>query len=283
MSYRPNPGTECCAGNVNRFMPNYIWNMYYQNGNDIYLNLYGASIYETKIDDKKIKIEQITKFPFEENITLKIETETDFNLKIRIPDYVKNVSILVDNQEVYNQEKNYKNIKISRNCSVFCNFESEIEERKTSETGVYFIKGPLVYSYGMFGNREIDFEEERSSKEFPAYNIYPDKPWGYEVKNDVNPKFYPGTAEIFDLRHDLPSIEINAYKIKEIEVEILDKIELEHFNLYGKKRIEILEGKFMFTPDLLKKDYEINEISSKIRLYPYGACKVRETVFRKKD
>ena len=282
MSYRPNPGTECCAGNVNRFMPNYIWNMYYQEEKNIYLNLFGSSIFETYVGKGKVKIIEDTNYPFNEEIKLKIETKRNFNLFIRVPKFAKNFSIKINNIEMYNGEKNYVKLKIVENCSVFVKFDTEIEEIEVAKNGVYFRKGALVYSYGMYGDRQIDLTEERSSKEFPAYNIYADKEWGFEVKNDTNPKFYPGTAAIFDIREDLPYIEINAYKIKNAKISNKKSISYSHTDLFGIKRRKTDKGNFRFTPDLLKNEYEIEDIEKKIKLYPYASCKIRETVFKKR-
>lgn len=282
MSYRPNPGTECCAGNVNRFMPNYVWNMYHKENDNIFVNLFGASVYETTVDNKKITISQDTKYPFSEKINFNIETETEFYLNIRVPKFAKNFSIKIDQLEVYGNEKDYCNLKISRNCSVFVTFDTDIEEINTKNGGVYFVKGVLVYSYGMLGNREIDHSEERSSKEFPAYNIYADKEWGYEIVGDANPKFYPGSAEIFDLREDLPSIEIDAYKILNSNIINRRTLTITHTDLFGVKRKRTEKGDFKLTPDLLKTKTILEKNSKKVMLYPYGACKIRETVFGKR-
>lgn len=281
MSYRPNPGTECCAGNVNRFMPNYVWNMFYQENKDIYLNLFGESIFETYVGKGKVKIIEETKYPFDETISLKIETKNQFNLFIRIPEFAKNIRVLINGNDVYKGEKNYCKIKIVENCSVFVKFDTEIEEISVPGNGVYFRKGALVYSYGMYGDRQIDEKEERSSKEFPAYNIYANEEWGFEVKNDTNPVFYPGTAAIFDIREDLPYIEINAYKIKNAEINTRKSITYSHVDLFGIKRKKVEKGNFKLTPDLLKKSFELYNNSNKIKLFPYGSCKIRETVFKK--
>jgi hypothetical protein len=134
----------------------------------------------------------------------------------------------------------------------------------------------------MYGIREVDNQEERSSKEFPAYNIYPDKEWGFELKNNAEPQYFKGNPKNFDVRDDLPRIQINAYKILDLDIKELKTINLGHVNLFGEKRVEKLEGNFKFTPDLLKKEYKTSENFIKINLVPYGACKIRQTVFKKR-
>ena len=82
MSYRPNPFTECCPGNVNRFMPNYIKNMWQTDGDKVFLRLFGASEYQTKINDKAVTIKEETNFPFGESFTFDVKTTTPFKLYI---------------------------------------------------------------------------------------------------------------------------------------------------------------------------------------------------------
>jgi DUF1680 family protein len=50
MSYRPNPGTECCPGEVNRIMPNYIARMWLSDGQGgLAAALYGPSQVTTRL------------------------------------------------------------------------------------------------------------------------------------------------------------------------------------------------------------------------------------------
>ena len=76
----------------------------------------------------------------------------------------------------------------------------------------------------------------------------------------------------------LPYIEANAKIIKNWGLETQTVIR-RCINLYEKK-YKVLRKKCVFTPKLLPKHkLKLGTDMQKIRLYPYGACKVRLTVF----
>lgn len=282
MSYRPNPGTECCAGNVNRFMPNYVLNMFYRENDDIYLNLFGASRYEDEINGKKVIIEEETNFPFDEKIKLHIKTDTEFNLFIRKPGYASKIDLSCSLKALVQENEDYYQVKINSDLDIEYNFESEIKIVRVNKKGLMIKKGVLVYSYGMYGDRQIDNNEERSSKEFPAYNIYPDHEYGYALKYDeINPIYFPNLPKIFSLKDQHPYIEVSARKVLNYDLEKRIRLRRVRINYFDNSRtIKYEKGNFVFTPDILKKEIIYSPEVKRIRLYPYGACKIRETIFK---
>ena len=284
MSYRPNPGTECCAGNVSRFMPNYVLNMYRQRGDTIYLDLFGPSSMETEIDGKKVTITQNTRFPLSDRIDIQIKARSPFTLKIRIPWYCTGARVTSNGRMIPATPGQYLELHLNQNTSLIVQLYEAIKVIPTRRGGIYLQRGPLVYAAGMKGKRIVDESEERSTKDFPAYNIYPDKPYGYTVRSsELNPIFTPGTGERFDLDDNLPSISIDAHKLIGVKPEHLDRITRVHTDLQGKKTVSIEKGSFDLTPDLLSQDLEAEDKPSRFRLYPYGACKVRQTVFQDRN
>lgn len=286
MSYRPNPFTECCPGNVNRFMPNYILNMWRTEGTNVYCDLFGSSEYTTSVRDKSVKIVEETAFPFGESFKFTIETKTPFKLFIRKPEYFSDYGLNANGYKV-DYKKGYFIISVRKSCVIELTFASEIVEhylkgKKGVLDGVYYSKGVLVYANGQKGQRIIDKTEERQSPEFPAINILPDKEWGYGALTGKTATFTPcDSAFKFDLDNDLPTITISGAKI--INAKLVKKSVIsrrvgvsskgQKYNVYEK-----LKGKFLFTPDLLKTKNVYGD-SQTITLYPYGACKIRQTVF----
>ena len=74
--YKPASYVECCIGNVNRFMPNYIWNSWKIEGDSVYLKLFGSTIFQ----NNGIYISEKVNFPYENNAELEIKTSKKFNL-----------------------------------------------------------------------------------------------------------------------------------------------------------------------------------------------------------
>lgn len=278
MSYRPNPGTECCPGNVNRFMPNYMMNSWKQKGDRIYSLFYTPSSVEAKINDKVVSITQETMYPFEEKVVYTVKAATEFVLYIRRPEWAKDYAVTKDGENCELLfEKGYAAIPIGGDCQITVSMTSEIETHKTKGK-VWFSKGPLVYSFGMKGDRQIDTEEVKSTADFPAYNIYPDKEWRYCITG--TPTFVPNCkAYAFDLDTPLPYIEVPAKVITNLQMTRKNKIRW-CMNLY-EKVFAYKKGDFTFTPRLMSnRQMKLEEKSEQmIQLYPYGACKLRMTVF----
>ena len=272
MSYRPNPGTECCPGNVNRFLPNYVLNMWKKDGNAVYAVLYGASTFET--DD--IYIQEDTDYPFRESIAFDIQTKKPFDFMFRIPGWANKFTVVKDGADTEVQPQNgFARLQISKGCHIKIMFESSVQEHETND-GIYFSKGPLVYCYGLTGKRERDRNEKRSSETFPAYNIYANDKWNYAVKRGNKTMFVPGTQTGFDLNKDLPSIRVQAFEAPEWSLEQCNKIKVCD-DLY-KKTTHTESGQFLFTPSPQSVGH-ISDCAQTLTLRPYGAGKLRVTVF----
>ncbi len=286
MSYRPNPFTECCPGNVNRFMPNYIKNMWQTDGDKVFLRLFGASEYQTKINDKAVTIKEETNFPFGESFTFDVKTTTPFKLYIRKPNYISNFNFdgIIDPVSIVN---GYFVIDIVGDTTFSLVFDSKIQTHYVKGTskhgdGVYFSKGLFVYALGQKGRREVDLNEVKQSKDLPALNIYPDKEWGYGVQKDVKLAFTPcDNAKVFDLDYPMPSLTIKGFKIANAKFltkkTITRRLDVSPKGRKFSKFIKV-KGDFVFTPDLLKTDNVYGK-EQVLTLYPYGACKIRQTVF----
>ena len=279
MSYRPNPGTECCPGNVNRFMPNFVLNSWKQKEDKIYSYFYSPSTIETEVNGKKVRIEEETNYPFKEEVTYKITTDGKFTLYIKRPTWSKDFVVLKDGKSCEVTESGFMAIEIFGNCKIQVKMTSEIVTHKTKGK-IWFSKGPLTYSFGMKGDRQIDKNEVKSSKEFPAYNIYPNQEWRYCITG--SPVYVPEeAAKEFDLDMPLPYLEVSAKVITNMQLEKKAKIRW-CLSLY-ERAFAYKKGNFTFTPRLMSnKQVVLDENSeTKIKLYPYGACKLRMTVFNK--
>ena len=281
MSYRPNPGTECCPGNVNRFMPNYVLNSWHQEGDHLYSRLYAPGIMETEISGKYVSITQETNYPFNETIRYHVVSQVPFTLHLRVPGWAKNCTVKLDGQLLQLSAKNgFAAVQVPGSCCITVEMDSEICTHRTGSF-VYFSKGPLVYSLGMKGRREIDTLEPKSSPEFPAYNMYPDQQWRYCITGE--PVYIPceGAAG-FDLDGPLPCLEVPAKVISNWDLENRTRV-CNYYNLYEHK-YNFKKGSFVFTPRLLsnRKVELLDNSRETIRLYPYGACKLRMTVFNRK-
>ncbi|MBQ9086162.1 MAG: glycoside hydrolase family 127 protein [Clostridia bacterium] len=275
MQFAPNPGTECCPGNVNRFMPNYVLNMWGAEEDRVYCYTYGAGTFTCEIGGKKVSIRETTNYPVIETVTFDIETEVPFTLYYRFPSFMKNCRVSVDGKRVRRGKKSeFNGLSIDKSCRVEIIFESDVVAH-TKKDQVYFTKGALTYSLGMIGERIAEYEE---GKTFPKYRMYANEPWNYAVKN-CEPFYTPcDRFEGFDLTKPLPYLTVKAVKISNYRLQTLYRFKMCVDSKSHKMRP--VEGKHVFTPRLvphskLKLEQDVEEI----KLYPYGAGKLRMTVF----
>lgn len=293
MSYRPNPGTECCAGNVNRFFPNYCARMWMKKGKTIVAALYGASTVTYGTRSAKVTIKEDTAYPFEDQIRFSFSLNGERKLKfcLRLPGWCKNPTLLVNGAPAeYTVKDGFATIqRVFRNGDlVSLDLPSELEVKDWGPDGRFVEKGPLLYTYGMKGDRQIDEKEERQTKEFPAYNIYPDKPFNYAILPEKGLSFRKTRMgeNPWSIEGTPYSISVKARRIPSWRTVTRTAIH-PVYNLYTRPwKREEKKGKFVFTPrypsaKTIAKN-GVGEIEN-ITLVPYAVAKVRVTVFPKLD
>ena len=97
MAYRPTHQTECCSGNVNRFMPNYVGRMWMKSGeNGIAAVMYGPSSVEYKAQNgANVTVVENTEYPYEGKIVFNIAADkpTAIDFTYRIPEWAEKATV----------------------------------------------------------------------------------------------------------------------------------------------------------------------------------------------
>jgi len=166
-------GCACCPSNLTRFIPSIPGYVYAVKGNDLFVNLYIGNKAEVDVAGNLVKLEQETKFPWEEDVLLTVNPETSakFKLNIRIPGWTDEevvpgdlysfvdpmsgkVEISVNGETVnFKVEKGFAvvNRKWNAGDKVNLTFPMEIRRVKANEKveadigQVAIQRGPLVY------------------------------------------------------------------------------------------------------------------------------------------
>ena len=97
------PGSEnigtCCPTNYSRTLVELQGMIYSKSENTFWIHHYGANTY----DDGIIKLEQITQYPWEGKVELKIDQlPAEFTLKLRIPEWASGTEIKVNGKPIEN-------------------------------------------------------------------------------------------------------------------------------------------------------------------------------------
>lgn len=107
------PDMNCCQANLARGLGQLCEWAILNDGNSLYLNYYGNANIETMINNQKVKIQQITDYPLNGKIKLKIsglDRPTNFSLNLRIPSWSNNNSVMFDGKNVTMESNKYYEI-----------------------------------------------------------------------------------------------------------------------------------------------------------------------------
>lgn len=98
-------GCACCPSNICRFIPSLPGYVYAVKDKSIYVNLFLSNTSHIKIAKKDVLLQQITQYPWNGDIKLCIlkNTAKDFELRIRIPGWVKN-EVVPSDLYIYNDD-----------------------------------------------------------------------------------------------------------------------------------------------------------------------------------
>ncbi len=144
----------CCVPNAGRIYTYFYEHMWYKQENTLFKAFYGASVFETKIDDKAVKIEEISEFPYNNKLLYKIscEEKTNLELKFRVPSFARKIIC----SEEYSVSDGILTIdkEFSENNTLQIEFLTEIAEKSDLNNEIYYTYGSLLLAL------EIPFEEE---------------------------------------------------------------------------------------------------------------------------
>jgi hypothetical protein len=195
MSYRAAHETPCCAGNVNRAMPNYVSRMWMRAGGGLAAALFGPCVLNTTVKGQPICIEQDTDYPFRETITFRLKTQgpVEFPLALRIPDWCHAASITVNESNAGVDCKPGAFAVIQRNFQngdqIVLSLPMQVQlEPWFAGSAATVKRGPLVYSLKIDEKRvesQTDPEPIRrvlkgnNIQGFPAVEFFPNSEWRY--------------------------------------------------------------------------------------------------------
>ncbi len=269
MTYAPMPFTACCPGNMNRFMPNYIMSLWSNEDDVLTARMYGPSRWEGDIRGNFVSVEEKTTYPFDLSAEFSVRTQIPFTLRLRIPSWCTNIRI--DGAE-YSVKKGFAVIKINQSTTISVSMDADILQ-KENHGGVYFTRGPLVYTLGMKGKRETFGDPD-----FPVYRIEPDRKWNYAVSKNAEPTYAKGTDTVWSTDKNLPSVTVQAREVKNWKFRTKKKLKYVNWKYESAEKT----GSWVLTPKLPRMDRcELGEENVSVKLVPYGAAKVRMTVLPK--
>ncbi len=91
-------GCACCPSNIARFIPSLPGYVYAVKGDNVYVNLFMSNTADLDVNGKKVELSQQTSYPWKGDVTVTVDQNKAglFDLKIRIPGWVKNKPVPSD-------------------------------------------------------------------------------------------------------------------------------------------------------------------------------------------
>jgi hypothetical protein len=301
MSYRPKPGTECCSGDVNRAMPNYVARMWLLDNKNsgLVAALYGPSSVVAIVGEGRqaeVNIVEETSYPFSEEINFHIYTKRDvlFTLFLRIPIWCEKPQLLINNKparKINLRRGTFVSIRrlFSNGDCVKLILPMELKLSHWPRNGVGIERGPIVFSLPIEEEWQVDKNEISQSAGFPAWNIYPRSKWNYAL--DLTEDELKEKVEVVKRVIPLDDTNFNPWDVKSAPVELYVPARLVRGWRIKKRKRLIYEdcdklykrvGNFSLTPnlpeiDVLKKN--LSQRLERIKLVPYGCTQLRITIF----
>ena len=190
MAFAPGHDTECCTGNVNRFMPYYAGQMWLKTkDNGVVASLFGASEFNTEVGEENtpVTLRQITRYPFEEEITFEVETKQDvaFTFLVRIPGWSENPQVTINGEPLEQKVTPGTFLEIKREFSnqdqITLSIPMTLRISHWPNNGKAVERGPIVFSYPIETDINIVEDYKKSTPEFPALAMMPKSDWNYAL------------------------------------------------------------------------------------------------------
>jgi DUF1680 family protein len=298
MSFRPNPGTECCPGEVNRIMPNYIARMWLRDGNGgLTAALYGPGsvTVPTGPEGRTVTVLQETDYPFGERIDFHFRCDfpVAFPFTLRIPGWCNDAELMLNGKPLGHKLSAGTFITVTRefmpNDRLSLLLPMKLRLTRWPEGGVAIERGPLVFALRIEENWQVDHDEPRSTSQLPAWNLTAGSPWNYALDVDENCL----TEEIEVVHRDMSSepwtldhapiiLRVPARRVKGWRLNEKNKIVRTVCNKLGTFERQEIKGHFVMTPPLPDQAVLPKRLGKRremVTLVPYGCTHLRLTVF----
>jgi hypothetical protein len=269
VAYGPSSSPMCCAGNVHRFMPDYVARMWLTGSrSELVASLYGPSHVQMNLgaEQHPVSVVEKTGYPFADTIEFDfaMRDKTSFPFVLRIPAWCASPALTINGAPFQGELKPGSYVKLDR---TFQDGDVLLLHLPMAVRLVRFAnalsvqRGPLLYAYAVPENVAVD-QAHTTDTNFPALDIRPAGPWNYALavnESDVN---------------DLVQVvqrQTKGYPLDSDQAPVCLKVPVQHVKGWT------LEGGVRTPP--LPITYELEGSTETITLVPYGSTRLRIAAF----
>lgn len=252
------PNFGCCTANFHQGWPKFAMSSFMHNGNTVV----NTVPIPAKLEGDGFDIELETRYPFGNGFKYTVNSEKEFNFRIRIPSFARN--IILNGEAVENTgyidmkiEKGIVEIDLSYDVAVM------FEERPY---GLNIVKsGSLVFSIPIKYEKKMrEYERDGVERKYPYcdYHYIGITPWNYGYCKESPLTLIENEIDDMPFSSEKPPVTV---KVK------ARKVEWDYEDGYDSVCAKL--------PNCLDKNKEPGEVGDveEITLYPYGCAKLRMT------
>lgn len=165
---------------------------------------------------------------------------------------------------------------------------------------VSVVRGPLVYVLKVEEDWRVDLADKRSTKDFPAYDLYPKSPWNYalcvdraRLNEQIKVIHRPYTDSPWTIASAPIELRGPARLVRNWAIHPVAEVMTDHWDIirdpstgkvkqWVKTGFDKQTGNFLFTPPVPDPKTVAETLDDKtvmVALVPYGSSKLRITYF----
>lgn len=272
-------GFPCCTSNMHQGWPKFTQNLWYATPDGgLAATVYSPSSVRTRVaGGVDVKISEITKYPFEEMVTFRIDEmsrNTEFPFVVRIPSWSVKTSVKVNGKEIFDVADVDNLLTVKRKWKkgdvMELSFTPQVRLTLWKENARAVERGPLVYALKIPSEkRTVEIESSKKNQGKFYYEYKAKAPWNYalvQVPDSDLEKHYAFSRNEKSSEENFPWSEEGAPCSIVTEAVRFNSWK-EYNGMAGPMPYSI-----MFNPDVGKK-------REKIELIPYGCTILRITEF----
>jgi DUF1680 family protein len=153
----------CCPTTITRFLPSLGQYIYSRSADGLWVNLFIASEATTPLDTGQVTLQQVTKYPWEGNVTIRVQPDAprEFTLHVRLPGWASNPTMRVNGASVSPQvARGYAAIRRQWQSGDTVELSLPMEVQRLvanpkvlhAQGKIALRRGPLIYSFEQADN-----------------------------------------------------------------------------------------------------------------------------------
>jgi DUF1680 family protein len=258
------PNFGCCAANMHQGWPKFASSLWMANADGgLAAIAYAPCEVRTRLSGVAVMIEEETGYPFDAGITLRLRPEKPlwFPLALRIPQWAQGATMRI-NGDAKEPQRAGEFALLEREWKagdrVELEFPMKATARQWSNNSMIVERGPVVFSLGI----DTDWQKLRTRGMTADWEVKPKSAWNYGLQTSE------GTAQLSEVPHSTKTGK-NIFSLEGSPLRV---------EVFGKKIPEWRTANGV-AGELPQSPASTAEPIEKLVLSPYGAAKLRITVF----